>query len=808
MDGWILWNTTTYPATTAFSTTGVTLGFNSLQLTSAVTYGQNLAIRLQNNGLVRDFLINKSFSIDVTWLGADWSSSTADNWAVIDLVINASGIGWSNQGKPDRDTANVGYPGGWDTQNWGNNTRTVTWDYGHLLDGNPANGEITATPTSGFVEIIILTTYAGGFLPPNGRGGIYYFDNAQLIGGVYKTAHEPYPSNGATDVKIDPALIWKPGVYADTHDVYFGSDFNDVNNAAAASHPNVTFANIDVNSFKPGTLELNITYYWRIDEVNDLHPEKLWKGNVWSFTTGNFLIVDDFEDYNDFSNKIFITWEDYAVNNTGMTVGHLEPPFAEQRIVHTGYQSMYMRYDNDGTVNEGTDLEQKGTLLYSEAQRQWAEPQDWTKNDANSLSLWFRGVPASVGGFSTTTTGYTMTASGADIYDTADQCHFAYIPFTGAGEIIAKVESIDNTNAWAKAGVMIRETLDADSAGIALVVTPGNGVSMQHRSAPGAGTEVDNTVSGLAAPRWLKLSRNGNTFKGEYSGDKVIFWRSVGSVQLTLRTDVFVGLCLTSHNVNATCAAKFSNVTINSAAPGNWSHDDIGIESNVPGGLYVVLEDGAGISSPAVTYSNPAATTIATWTPWNIPLSAFSGVNLGAVKKMVIGAGTRGNTQPGGSGTLYIDDIRLLLPAPAPEPQPQPTPTPEPEPQPEPAPEPALQPVDPGADGLVAYYAFENNTEDSSSNKFNGTIVGNPAYVEGPAGFGTAMDFDGSGDYIDCGADPAFDITGTITVAAWVNIRSILNNYVAIVAKGENAWRLSSLASARVFHFGIAICTV
>jgi len=67
------------------------------------------------------------------------------------------------------------------------------------------------------------------------------------------------------------------------------------------------------------------------------------------------------------------------------------------------------------------------------------------------------------------------------------------------------------------------------------------------------------------------------------------------------------------------------------------------------------------------------------------------------------------------------------------------------------------------------------------------------------------MDFDGDGDYIDCSYDLAFDITGEITVAAWANIRSIVGNYVAVVAKGENAWRFSTVASARVYHFGITI---
>jgi len=77
------------------------------------------------------------------------------------------------------------------------------------------------------------------------------------------------------------------------------------------------------------------------------------------------------------------------------------------------------------------------------------------------------------------------------------------------------------------------------------------------------------------------------------------------------------------------------------------------------------------------------------------------------------------------------------------------------------------EPVDPGTDGLVAYYALENNTDDSSGNGLHGTIVGAPIYVEGPAGYGTAMEFDGE-SYVDCGFDPRLDITGPISMGIWI----------------------------------------
>jgi hypothetical protein len=123
--------------------------------------------------------------------------------------------------------------------------------------------------------------------------------------------------------------------------------------------------------------------------------------------------------------------------------------------------------------------------------------------------------------------------------------------------------------------------------------------------------------------------------------------------------DTYIGLCLTSHNVNATCTAEFSNVT--TSGTGDWQSQDIGIESNIPEPMYIVLEDSAG-GSVVVKHPDPNVTTMNSWTEWNIPLTEFTGVNMQAVTKMSIGVGDRANTQPGSAGDLYIDDIRLNRP--------------------------------------------------------------------------------------------------------------------------------------------------
>jgi len=473
-------------------------------------------------------------------------------------------------------------------------------------------------------------------------------------------ARGPSPTNGATpDIEHISILSWVPGENAAQHDVYFGTNAEAVENADTSDATGIYRGRQDPNSFTPLiTFEIGQNYYWRIDEINI--SEAINKGRIWSFTVANYLVVDDFEDYDDFDNRIYDVWADYFVNNTGMTVGHFDPPFAETFIVHGGRQAMYMLYDNDGTVNEGTDYEKSGTLTFSEAERTWETPQDWTRRGVDSLSLWFRGIPASVGSF-TAGPPITMTGAGADIWDTSDQFHYAYKRLSGLGSITAKVVSMTNTHTSAKAGVMIRESLEPDAAHAMVAIQPMNEVQLLYRSTKGsASTSVGQ--SGVNTPVWVKLTRSGNDLSAQYSTNGTA-WTTVGSAAVTMLSDVYVGLCLTSRNADAVCTAEFSDVDMSGTVTGDWNSQDIGIENNAPEQLYVALQDSSN-NSAVVKHTNPAATTIDTWTQWNIPLTSFTGVNLQAIKKIFIGVGDRANTMPGGAGDLYIDDIGLRLPAP------------------------------------------------------------------------------------------------------------------------------------------------
>jgi hypothetical protein len=254
-----------------------------------------------------------------------------------------------------------------------------------------------------------------------------------------------------------------------------------------------------------------------------------------------------------------------------------------------------------------------------------------------------------------------MTAEGVDIWDTSDQFHFAYKELSGAGTIIAKVESVENTHEWAKAGVMIRNTLDADSSHAMMVVTPTQGVSFQRRTPAGASSS-DTTEAGITAPQWVKLERTIAGFIRAYYSADGSTWTQLGSQTVTMSTPMYIGLALTSHNSGVACEAKFSNVSFpGTTADQQWTNLDIGITSNGAEPMYVVLN-----GSAVVTHDNPNAAQVTTWTEWNIDLQAFAdqGVNLANVDTIALGLGDKTNPQAGGSGKMYVDDIRLYRPAP------------------------------------------------------------------------------------------------------------------------------------------------
>jgi len=204
------------------------------------------------------------------------------------------------------------------------------------------------------------------------------------------------PVNQAVNVTQTPVLLWTAGDLAAEHDVYFGTDAAAVA-AADTGTPDIYQGRQSETGYSHQPLDWNTTYYWRVDEVNDVHPDSPWKGSVWSFTTADFLIIDDFEDYDAYENQIWWTWKDglgyvahdnepaYNGNSTGSAVGdETTVSYTEENIRHSGAQSMPFFYDNN----------KQGLAKYSEAELTLSTLRDWTEGDVGELSLWFHGDSA------------------------------------------------------------------------------------------------------------------------------------------------------------------------------------------------------------------------------------------------------------------------------------------------------------------------------------------------------------------------------------------------------------------------------
>ncbi|HUT29597.1 MAG TPA: LamG domain-containing protein [Sedimentisphaerales bacterium] len=201
-------------------------------------------------------------------------------------------------------------------------------------------------------------------------------------GGDVEYAWAPEPIDGGTDVPRDANLTWKPGDYTDTHNVYFGTSWDDVNSATTVDK--VATKNLGDEEYDPGLMELGQTYYWRIDEVNE---PATYKGKVWSFTVAQYVTLDDFEQYDLDQKGIQYTWYDQYSQEYGQQTGAwLELAQAPRKPVYRGEQAMSYTYDTDDPWAD---------YYYAEAWLPLEEIggfQDWTSVDVRLLTVFFYGL--------------------------------------------------------------------------------------------------------------------------------------------------------------------------------------------------------------------------------------------------------------------------------------------------------------------------------------------------------------------------------------------------------------------------------
>ncbi len=609
-------------------------------------------------------------------------------------------------------------------------------------------------------------------------------------------AWNPSPAaNSEPQFEQVASLSWSAGDNAVQHDVYFGTSQAAVESADTAS-PEYKGRQAGTSLPAAGLIEFGGgPYYWRVDEINN--DSTMTTGRTWEFSIANYVLIDDMEDYNNFSpDTIWEAWLDGFGNaSNGSQVGHDLGPtvdagefYVERSNVHGGIQSMPYYYNNGSVASEAT-------LTLSGATR------DWTQYDVKALTLWYNAFPGSFGSLVQEPMGtYTMTAAGADIWGTADEFHYAYKMLNGPGSITAKIESLTQANTWTKAGVMIRNTLDPNSANaMTLVAFNNNRVRLQYRGdAAGASSGTGDIQNIAIFPRWLKIER---TFSGDFVashaddvGGNPGTWEDLASINISMSPNVYIGLALTSHSVNNVTTAVFSNVsTTGTVTPATFSNQDIGIQSNDPEQMYVKITDGSG-NSATVANPDPNAAQVTSWTAWGefgqgIELSEFTAdnpsINLANINTMTIGFGP----PAGGSGLMFFDDIRLYPSRCVPE------------------------LVKPAADfsnncivdmpdlemladdwliegydvtveavsdaNLEAQYSFENNLLDGSGNGYGGDPCGVVLYAAGQAG--QALDLDGL-SFVNVAGYAGVTGMQPRTSSAWIKTTGLGE----IVSWGEN----------------------
>ena len=634
-------------------------------------------------------------------------------------------------------------------------------------------------------------------------------------------AKAPDPENGATDVVRDADLTWTAGDFAVEHEVYFGSSFDDVNDATTASDAYRVRQND--TSFDPGRMELGETYFWRIDEVNDTNPNSPWKGDVWSFTVEPFAYPIEDIIANASSNDLEQEPEN-IVNGSGLD---------ENGLLH-GNDSTGTMWISSLTGDQPSWIAFEFDRLYK-LHDMWI----WNYNESweQSLGVGIKEatIEYSVDGGDFITLGATHEFDQGP--GTVDYPHNTTIDFEG---VAAKHVKITANSNWG-GGIL-------DQYGLSEVRISYVPVAAREPSPVSGATDVDvdvilNWRAGReAASHDVYISMDEQAVidgtapkvtlpEASYVPDLVLgmtyYWRVdevndledpavwVGSVQ-SFSTSAYIVVddmefyksddgkwiwetwtdgfeipsngALLGHSGDdmetgivyggsqslpyyyGQDGAAVSEATLPIDAQ-DWSKYGIkslslyfhGTADNVPGQLYVKIND--------TRFDYQGATTdiqTAQWFPFTIDLTGVTVVN-----SLTIGVA-------GGEGTIYVDDIRLYAQVSE-----------------------LINPIVPDTTELLASYSFEGNYQDGSGNGLHGAAVGAAAIIS-DAQQGSVLSLDGVDSSVDLGSDSRFNFPGSLTLAVWVNIPDFTEDWCSILSnRGENdiGWHLRRYSTSSNLAF-------
>jgi hypothetical protein len=498
----------------------------------------------------------------------------------------------------------------------------------HYTGMDVALGGITAK----VIKITALSNHSMLGLPQKGLAEVRFYAIAVL-------AREPMPVDGSTTPGVEVTLDWRPGREAVKHEVVFSQD------ELAVSDGSAIVATVETSSYDLGTLDLGRTYFWKINEMNDLGMPPVYEGDLWTFLTPEYRMIDDFERYRaEEGLRIWEHWFDGFDNpaDNGAVVGNGDD--AEKSVVYEGSQSMPIVFNNT-------------TAPQSEVTRYFDTPLDLTRSHPEEVGVFFRGMPAGL--VENIDGSLQVSGIGADINQSTDEFKFVYKTLTGNGSITARIDDIEDVHEWAKAGLMMRSSLELDDVYVMGVGTPRNRAEIKYRDFPGGATGGASVPQGdTPLPFWIRVSRSGGTYTVERSFDGTTWEPILGSdgagsqIDLLMIDPIYIGLCVTSHDHSIPCTARFSEIALTGNTSPGWQEMDMGVKQpdNGAAPLYMILKDTTGKSARFET-DDPAATQASAWTL----LSAVPGdlnVNLSQIDSITIGVGGSGK-----EGKVYLDAI-------------------------------------------------------------------------------------------------------------------------------------------------------
>lgn len=308
---------------------------------------------------------------------------------------------------------------------------TVTWSIG-TLEPNEANSVTLIVKVN---DCITSRGAIANFCKIEGGNWTNWAREATPV--LCASNPRPTCSSMALLCTGDVNLTWYPGFFAaDTngHEIYFGTNFSEVYDANT-SDPNVYKGKVTNTSYiiESDSLDMDTTYYWRVDEVNPNHPDSPWKGVVWSFTTDCYLI-DDFEEYGVPVPFIQNRWEEYSQNGTSAELYvELDPAYDEQSMRYSYMNASYDPYYSEATLD-----------LCPDPQGEWCLPTDWESMNVHSLSMWFYGESTNTG----TEPMYAILSDGTAT---------AHVTYSGDMNDVKEEK-------WHEWDISMREFLDANSS--------------------------------------------------------------------------------------------------------------------------------------------------------------------------------------------------------------------------------------------------------------------------------------------------------------------------------------------------------